>query len=107
MKPEHKANLLELASILDKVPLGNYCQREFGDGSCQTPACALGHWALHNGYKYNVYMDLGWKRLAKQHFGVSGYNYISLFGPFGCNRAATAKEAAAYIRNYVAEETLP
>lgn len=106
MKPEHKANLLELASILDKVPLGNYCQREFGDGSCQTPACALGHWALRKGYNNNI-LRYHYKTVANEDFGIGGYAYSSLFGPWGCNNAQTAKQAAEYIRNYVAEETLP
>lgn len=43
-----------------------------------------------------------WRRALEGHFDLSASQVELIFGPFGCNEAETAADAAQYIENYVA-----
>lgn len=100
MKPAHKANLLELATILDEVPNYEYDPRYYRT-DCGTPSCALGHWAARKRPELIWSVEFipmhVWAELAYEAFG----SWWGLFNSKGCGGAQTAKEAAAYIRDYV------
>lgn len=126
--------LLELASVLDRVPAAHILEDKTMRGydqtvithPCGTPACAWGYWLYGNKERY--------KRLAKEDGVLPAYikntlakwpfpgesGYVSyyqagehefalttveihhIFGGSGCDGARTGKEAAAYIRAFVA-----
>lgn len=101
------------------------------EGSCGTPACALGHLALRKdlqtsfGYGYDGY---GWGFGANltfrgekvqfddvrysegghpvlEYFGIDGFDFEALFGTEGCGRAKTTKAAAQFIERFVARRS--
>jgi hypothetical protein len=103
-------NLLKLAAILDTADAEHeakgeptYDQVSF-QHNCGTPACALGHWRASQGRTPDPYMgrtDYAEERVSKDDFAIVEAEYEDLFGGAGCERAKTAKEAAAYIRSFV------
>lgn len=122
--------LLKLAAVLsvadrrhEKKGEPGYSQHAAGH-RCGTPACALGHWTDHakgrvlltrrvcdGGRVYGgdlVYTgfttpsgEIHEARIAGTEFGLSFDEGNELFGGYGCGRAQTAKDAAAYIRRFV------
>lgn len=132
--------LLKLADILDeaqkkydrlkaskkfkKGEMG-YDQKRFVH-ECGTPACALGHWAVHNPRRWRVkdgipafrgVMDplsascyqYGARRVeangvtaATKDFGINLMESVKLFDGDGCGNARKASTAAKYIRRFVA-----
>jgi len=114
--------LLKLADILDTADAlhrkrgePTYYQGDFEHWdykrSCNTPACALGHYAFNCGPKgQRIYwdhekgamahgMELG--EAGEIEFAIGMGEYDELFGGSGCDGAKTAKQAAKYIRAFV------
>lgn len=108
--------LLALADILDKADELHTARGEptYLQGCythpCGTPACALGHWAVANpdrwsfacGTPYLILSASGVSRCAQSEFGLSWHESEEIFGSEGCDFAETAKQAADYIRDFVA-----
>jgi hypothetical protein len=112
--------LLQLAEILDKAkphregiwPIAGYHQRAFL-WDCNTPACALGHWAVNNQDRWET--DGGsvpWLKAgrkfdphdgAEHDFCLTYLESRELFAGNGCGFAENnPKKAAQYIRDFVA-----
>jgi hypothetical protein len=101
--------LIKLAGILGKADAlhkkrgePSYDQRHAGH-ACGTPACAGGHWNVSIGLppyamgKGSFYIN--------ETFGLSSdREWGELFGADGCGDAKTAREAASYIRGFVARK---
>lgn len=108
--------LLRLAAYLSKVDAIHkrrkepaYSQDTFVH-ECGTPACALGHYAVLNPRRWHLVFRApsrinseicSPRNDAKDEFDITGDEYWQLFSSYGCDGAATAKQAAAYIRNFV------
>lgn len=96
--------LLRLASILDAADEYHkqhnepaYKQRSLIH-PCGTPACAGGHWdASPEGQELG-----GSQQDWRKTFAINGKEESELFGGEGCGDARTAKEAAEYLRSFVA-----
>lgn len=88
---------------------------------CGTPACALGHYGARRDLQRLlkivsgpvgsdlVYGDGDWRvdfssHLIRDHFGISLEEADLLFGEDGCGGARTAKEAALFIKRFVAKK---
>lgn len=124
---QHNLNLLQLASLLDDAH-ARYESFEYGtektmqsDGvhywltvrrydqgvfahDCGTPACAIGHWAIERRNMPASAVVWHAQKIAADDFGItSRYEFARLFGEDGCANAQTAKEAAAFIREYAFE----
>jgi len=98
------ANLLLLADILDSADALHratgkpaYSQRDHAH-DCGAPACALSYWYA---YKGSTWLD-GQIDEVLAEFGLTPAEGIELFSGRGCGEARTAREAAAYIRGFVA-----
>lgn len=118
-KPYGAKRLLKLAAILDKADAEH---RKKGEPTydqtnirhtCGTPACALGHWAaatptrfwLKPLLKYRPAPHLyGEWEIGEAEFGITQQEADIIFGPDGCNYATTAKQAARFIRKFVAKK---
>jgi hypothetical protein len=109
------AQLLVIADAKHRA-LGEpeYNQRVFAH-PCGTPACALGHWADANPERWmKVPGNNWWRRIdlfqrndgyfdgANWEFALNESECNELFSMGGCEGAQTAKEAADYIRGFVA-----
>lgn len=70
------------------------------DHTCGTPACALGHW-LHVHPEHREYSTPAEHAL----FEIDNDGWAELFGGSGCGGAKTSKEAAAYIRGFIARKS--
>lgn len=116
--------LLKLADILDKVDATSrklkkpgYKQTRFVH-PCGTPACAIGHWAAHNrrrGWSVEVNNAVGsitkngsynTITAGREEFDLDIAEYWRLFAGHGCGQARTGKEAAKFIRRFVAKRKL-
>jgi hypothetical protein len=129
-----KQRMLNVARALRESPAPDdfTMSTEFHD--CGTPACAWGHYllrrdlqnafmaslesidtegfysGLYSGYAHTsdgrirelVYSSL----LVRAHFGIDFDETEEVFGPFGCNDAQSAREAAEYIE-WFAERKWP
>jgi hypothetical protein len=102
--------LLKLASILDTADAEHrrrgeptYDQRAF-DHQCGTPACAYGHWISQSHVNRRLVLN---EREAESEFAISPHEADELFSHRGCNYARTAKQAAKYIRKFVARRSKP
>jgi hypothetical protein len=104
--------LLKLASILDTADAEHRKRGEptYEQGcfrhECGTPACALGHWIAHD----DGWLDQGSSAdflKAKDVFVLGAGDSQVLFGTDGCGGARTAKQAAKYIRAFVARRSKP
>ncbi len=115
--------LLQLADILDTADQRHlksseppYCQSRYLH-PCGTPACSLGHWAAANPDRWEIVpapeagdIEIIYKpdpesplhMAARLEFSLSRMEEVSLFGLTGCLDATSAKDAAAYIRAFVA-----
>jgi hypothetical protein len=101
--------LIKLAGILGRADAlhkkrgePGYAQ-ERASHTCGTPACAGGHW--------NASINLSPDSIRKgsfyhdETFGLSSEReWFELFGSTGCGDARTAREAASYIRGFVARK---
>jgi len=103
------ANLLKLASILDKADAKHRARKEpTYDQSklrhdCGTPACAFGHWVSYvNSRHISTAEKSKLTDFSRIAFNISGDEWSELFGMRGCCMARTAKDAAHYIRMFVA-----
>lgn len=117
------SRLMELADILDEADEQHWARGEplYDQGSwlhpCGTPACALGHWAAANTDRWTTHIL--WKPLltsvaagvwhssidcAQVDFCLDYDEASELFGGIGCGHAKTGKQAAAYIRAFVARK---
>jgi hypothetical protein len=118
---EGNRRLLRLAAILDKVPTDQtlpdgqpiYDQKQYVH-PCGSPACALGHWAAANPKRWEIDRSILVKkdsplssvvRSAMDEFNLSYLTVDDLFGSYGCGKAKTGPEAAAFIRNFVANRS--
>jgi hypothetical protein len=115
---EGQARLLELADILDRADEEHrakgepgYSQRRFLH-HCGTPSCALGHWAAAHPERWTMMTGIPGRWMpfnqidpaltAGMHeFCITGGEWEELFEGIGCGGAKTAKQAAAYIREFV------
>jgi hypothetical protein len=127
-----RARLLFLASVLDIADKGHELGDEKGYdqgkwvNECGSPACALGHYAAQ--YPKRFVLNPNWvspvggrpypviqlrgsdARLGPQstgileEFSITSSESEELFSGSGCGDATTAKEAAAYIRKFVARK---
>ena len=83
---------------------------------CGTPGCALGNYLscqeLHP-FQWNAVTEklctpqglrISLPHLMETHFGLSHKESERLFGSRGCDNAQTPQEAAAYIRQFVANK---
>lgn len=96
--------LLKLAEILDTADAKHkkkgeptYNQFDYLH-DCGTPACAGGHWdwsaqGRRTGGQFQDWMTT---------FALSNVESEQIFGRCGCGNARTAKQAAQYIRRFVA-----
>ena len=104
----NKQRLLELADILDRADAEHEARGEPGydqeryTHNCGTPACALGHWMAANPEFMRRNKPGFIIEKAKLEFDLDYGGADDLFGPVGCNGAKTAKQAADYIRDFVA-----
>jgi hypothetical protein len=105
--------LLKLAKILDTADALHKKRGERGydqtvyQHECGTPACAWGHYVSSDkripkrlGFqldKHGIYAG----DYPQDEFSIDYAEKDELFGQSGCNRAATAKQAAKYIRSFV------
>lgn len=122
-KPKMKLGwkrLLKLADILDVADAAHrankeprYDQRKL-QHSCGTPACAIGHyisahsrrgWKVTDGLVYfkGKYAYFSDDSICRE-FEIAPGEGIELFDADGCGRAKTAKNAAKYIRWFVAQK---
>lgn len=115
----NKELLLELADILDRADAEHeargepgYDQERFAH-SCGTAACALGHWAAAHPERWSINptrLTLHSRTCAdalegaKIEFGLAPSQVYVLFDSDGCGGAKTAKQAADYIRAFVARD---
>lgn len=122
----NKANLLRLADILDEAQkvyekagikqnfIKGYYQGHFVH-MCGAPACAIGHWAANTPTwsidAKNELIERDDPALRELPFFGAGLDFelnsvqlSVLFEGGGCGRAKTAKEAADYIRDFVARD---
>jgi hypothetical protein len=97
--------LLALAVLLDtadEVHIAKdeptYCQ-SYTFHMCGTPACAGGHWNVAQDVR-NIEGALSFLR--NETFDLSEAEWMSIFGEKGCGNAQTSKEAAEFIRDFVA-----
>jgi hypothetical protein len=110
--------LLKLADILDSADEIHRAKKEPTydqmsiEHNCGTPACAIGHWIRHSRGRIHfsehgvlthadVFGAEGVGHAGAAEFRISFEQSVELFGGSGCARAATAKQAAAYIRRFV------
>jgi hypothetical protein len=118
--------LLKLAAILDAADKRHrerqeptYNQAAFVH-PCGTPACAIGHWAAANPRRWRISSigpiglveprnsrPLGVFQEAVKEFALDAHDYgwDELFSKDGCGSAKNGKQAAKYIRQYVARRT--
>lgn len=119
--------LLKLAAILDKADALHKKRMEpsyrqlYYSHPCGTPACALGHWAANNPRRWEMrgrypgselvpFLGKGHNAIygnesAEIEFSLDSIDAYDLFGMSGCDSAKTAKQAAAYIRKFVAKRS--
>lgn len=110
---ERLAKILDMADALHKTRKEpTYNQRATVHG-CGTPACAIGHYAAHTPRRWVFDRDerqVRWRETdsddfleaAVLEFGISFGDAVELFGCAGCGDAQTAKQAARYIRSFIA-----
>lgn len=109
--------LLKLAAILDTADELHAAKGEptYQQSAylhpCGTPACAMGHWAAANPDRWHIepqdrsvnsIIGLPYVEAVRQEFFINPSEEIDIFGMFGCDDALSAKDAAAYIRAFVA-----
>lgn len=123
------ARLEELAELLDRVHAGDggarYEQQSYTH-PCDSPMCALGHWAHANqdrwvfakfksaDERWTTSMpvlrsreaelattSIAWDLGACPEFSITRHEATDLFGAAGCGQALTAAEAARYVREFV------
>lgn len=111
--------LEELATILETADEEHAKKNEPGYRQmiyihpCGSPGCALGHWAVAHPDRWIVNVDLervvfryayGKSILSStaSEFGITDDEAEELIGIAGCGDARTAKEAATYIRAFIA-----
>jgi hypothetical protein len=125
MNKIQRKRLLKLADILDVADAEHrargekvYDQSNFVHQSCGTPACALGHYAAYS-RRWELEPSR-WGDIVPQlknappsdfidqqvraEFGIDFGEFRELFGVDGCGGAKTAKQAAKYIRKFVARK---
>lgn len=107
--------LLQLAEILDTA---DDLHRQRGEPTydqfyfehdCGTPSCAAGHWAAANPDRWSLptmkLIDSSTDDISKdlcEEFCLSPEEFDELLEFDGCNGAESSKEAADYIRAFVA-----
>lgn len=105
------SRLLELSDILDVTQ--HYAQNHFffPFGS---PSCALGHWLHHRGFRKNkeIADQLSQTRClynwAQREFHLEYHQAYALFSGYGCgNAGSNGRQAAAFIRQFVASRNRP
>lgn len=108
--------LLQLADILDTADERHIQNQEPGYAqwifvhACGTPACALGHWAVANPDRWTIVQGspqnrnnrITFYQAVDDEFGLTENDYDDLFAVDGCGGARTSKQAANYIRAFVA-----
>lgn len=110
--------LLKLADILDEADADHRAKKEptYNQGRfvhpCGAPACALGHWAAHQPSRWRLGMQCvdpcsgaQIREQAAVDFALGMYDYDLLFAAGGCGEAKTGKQAARFIRKFVARRT--
>lgn len=114
--------LLRLARILDTADAEHSVAGEPGYAQsitvhpCGTPACAAGHYAAHTPARWSIMKRKGsivrkgsssykWLEDLGDEFALNEFDAIKVFGYHGCGGAVTAKDAAQYVRNFVASRT--
>lgn len=113
--------LLELADILDRADADHDAKGEprykqyVYTHECNTPACALGHWAAAHPERWTLnprseyesepkLLDSPYTtpfQDARHEFDLTRGDVDELFSWDGCGAALSASEAAAYIRAFV------
>jgi hypothetical protein len=125
--------LERLAKILDTADAEHrkrgepkYDQSRVEHIECGSPGCAIGHWAAANPDRfglrriksfdlsrseYFVFVckkddnsDLDFDKHGQSEFGINENEASELFYVHGCGDARTAKQAAKYIRKFVARK---
>jgi hypothetical protein len=117
-REEGLRRLLKLAEILDVADEKHAEDNEpaYDQGRfyhrCGTPACALGHWAAHNPDRWKMVHGVPYLRgqrphadwgEAREEFGITNVEAAQLFGGYGCGDARNGRQAAKYIRQFVAD----
>lgn len=111
----HKTRLLNVAKALRESPEPAYFTMSFYGHSCNTPACALGHYAARGDLQDTFILDsdgdvalmesgvmVGFSGLpTRDHFDISRGEAYELFDVAGCGGAKTADQAAEYIERFV------
>lgn len=114
--------LLKLADILDVADAEHRKRGEpayaqaIVTHACGSPACAIGHWAASNKRRWGVSLFGTSVKLLKgpyahdmfssieHEFDLSELEAEEIFESYGCGGAKTAKQAAKYIRKFVARK---
>ena len=116
-----KLNLDRLRNLADILDVADAKHRQNGEPTykqstivhpCGTPACAIGHyaaatpdrWNISNGIVYHTTYGAGLFAGARAEFGISSDDWDELFEFNGCGRAKTSKQAASYIRDFIARK---
>lgn len=111
----NKERLLNVAKACRETKFpDDFTMAKFGH-SCNTPACALGNYAVRNDlqrtFKLNKKGELRRRNrdgfvgidddVVLNHFGITHDQSNELFAPYGCANAITPNEAAEYIERFV------
>ena len=108
--------LLNVAKALEESPNPDKFTMETFGHDCGTPACALGHYASRQDLQDAFLLDRdGFLRDGDgfticyddpdllEHFDIRDFEAAELFSAIGCAAAETPREAANYIRAFVAK----
>lgn len=115
----NKRRLLNVARAIDESPdPSEFHMGSYGiDNACNTPCCALGHYAARTDLQSSFLLsqgqiltndsartEIGYDDPAiREHFGITPSEADELFAAEGCGEAQTASDASEYIRSFVAE----
>jgi hypothetical protein len=126
--------LLNVAKALRESPAPEkFVMHAYGiTNGCDTPACALGHYASRRDLQHTFMLvkradvssdpRLLWvmpvkeilgfnafgafrSKQVRDHFDISEYDGNVLFGVYGCGQATTPEHAADYIERFVADRS--
>lgn len=110
---EGERRLLETADLVEN---SRFYNQSLYVWNCNTPACALGHYALAHPEDWKIYQEsLRFRECpdrpvhdvpaAWRYFGLTEGEWLELFDGNGCGNAGTdGKRAAAYLRAFVARK---
>jgi hypothetical protein len=110
----NRERLLNVAKALrESNDPRDFSMEFYGHVNCNTPACALGHYAHRTDLQDALILVNGcvrqsdghyasyWTALVREHFDIDRDEVEALFSDSGCGNASTAIEAAEFIERFV------